>query len=217
MALVFGFLGYLRISNLAPPPPPTAKCLDPARHSSWLDVKPSKEGILLDLKWTKALQTQRGFTTIPMAALQDKRICPVSTWDLYRHMLPWVTPDSSTPLLLTTALPVRKVISASSLHAIFHRATDTAGLSAKHYTPHSLRRGGAFSVFRQASPWSTSRSMELGHPIRSTNTCFSIRNSRHPWPKPSKLSSPPTTPSKASTTCCPGKATTCCPRKATTY
>ena len=35
VALVFGFLGYLRISNLAPP---TAKSFDPARHSSWADV-----------------------------------------------------------------------------------------------------------------------------------------------------------------------------------
>ena len=50
VALVFGFLGYLRISNLAPP---TAKSFDPAR----VDVKPSKEGILQDLKWTKTLQT----------------------------------------------------------------------------------------------------------------------------------------------------------------
>ena len=36
---------YLRISNRAPP---TAKSLDPARHSSWADVRPGKEGLLLD-------------------------------------------------------------------------------------------------------------------------------------------------------------------------
>ena len=52
VALVFGFLGYLRISNLAPP---TAKSFDPTRHSSWADVKPGKEGLLLDPKWTKTL------------------------------------------------------------------------------------------------------------------------------------------------------------------
>ena len=140
VALTFGFLGYLKISNLAPPPPPP-ESFDPARHSSWTDFKQCKEGILLDLKWTKRLQTHRGVTTIPMAALQDKRICAVSTWNLYRHMLPWVIPDSSTPLLLTTALPVGKDISTSALHAMFHRAAESARLSAKHYTPHSLRRG----------------------------------------------------------------------------
>ena len=127
VALVFGFLRYLRIFNLAPP---TAKSFDPPRHSSWADVKLGKE--------TETLQTQRGVTTIPMAALQDKRICPVSTWDLYRHMLPWVTPDSATPLLLTTAPLVAKVISASTLRAMFHKAAESAGLSAKQYTPHSF-------------------------------------------------------------------------------
>ena len=64
VALIFGFLGYLRISNLAPP---TAQSFDPARHSSWADVRPSKQGILFDLKWTKTLQTQRGVTTITIS------------------------------------------------------------------------------------------------------------------------------------------------------
>ena len=84
----------VRIPGLPPRTPPTAKSFDPARHSSWADVKPGKEGLLLDLKWTKTLQTQRGITTFPMAALQDKQICAVSTWELYRHMLPWVTPTA---------------------------------------------------------------------------------------------------------------------------
>ena len=115
------------------------KSFNPARHSSWADVKPCKEGLLLDLKLTKTLQTQQGVTTIPIAAVQDKRIYPISSWELFRHMLPWFTPDSSTPLLLTTAPPVGKVISASTFRAMFHRAS----LSAKQYTPHSLRCGGA--------------------------------------------------------------------------
>ena len=149
VALVFGFLGYLRISNLAPP---TAKSFNPARHSSWADIRRGKEGLLLDLKWTKTLQTQQGVTTIPMAALQDKRICPVSTWELYCHMLPWITPDSSTPLLFTTALSVGKAISASTLRAMFHREADSAGLSTKHYTPHGLRRGGASFCFQAGVP-----------------------------------------------------------------
>ena len=106
----------------------------------------------LDLKWTKTLQTQRSVTTIPLAALQDRRICPASTWELYWHKLHWITPDSSTPLLLTTAPPVGKVISASTLRAMFHRAADSAGLSNKHYTPHSLWRGGASFCFQVSDP-----------------------------------------------------------------
>ena len=54
VALVFSFRGYLKISNLAPS---TAQSFDPARHSSWADVRPCKQGLLLALKWTKTLQT----------------------------------------------------------------------------------------------------------------------------------------------------------------
>ena len=149
VALVFGFLGYLRISNLAPP---TAQSFDPAWHSFWADVRPCKQGLLLDLKWTKTLQIQQGVTTIPLVALLDNRICPVATWQLYHHMLPWIPPDRATPLLLTTAPPVGKSISASTLRAMFHRAADAAGLSSKRYTPHSLRRGGASFCFQAGVP-----------------------------------------------------------------
>ena len=145
VALLFGFLGYLRISNLAPP---TAQSFDPARHSCWADVRPCKQGILFDLKWTKTLQTQRGVTTIPLASLEDNGICQSATWTLYRRVLPWITPDKSTPLLLTTAPPVGKTISASTLRAMFHRAAQAAGLADKRYTPHSLRRGGASFCFQ---------------------------------------------------------------------
>ena len=141
VALVFSFLGYLRISNLS-----TAQSFDPARHSSWADVRPCKQGILLDLKCTKTLQTKRGVTTIPLAALEDNRICPSAT------MLPWITPDKTTPLLLTTAPPVGKTISASTLRVMFHRAAQAAGLADKHYTPHRLRRGGASFCFQAGVP-----------------------------------------------------------------
>ena len=145
VALVFGFLGYLRISNMAPP---TAQSFDATRYSSWAYVRPCKQGLLLDLKWTKTLQAQHRETTIPLTALLDQRICPVAAWNLYRHMLPGVIPSKTTPLLLTTAPPVGKTI----FRAMFHRATQAAGLTDKNYTPHSLRRGGASFCFQAGVP-----------------------------------------------------------------
>ena len=64
----------------------------------------------------------------------------------------WVIPDSLTPLLLTTAPPVGKVISASTLCAMFHRAAESARLSPKHYTPHSVRCGGNSFYFQAGVP-----------------------------------------------------------------
>ena len=131
--------------------PPTAQSFDPTRHTSWADVRPCEQGLLLDLKWTKTLLAQHGMTTIPLSSLSDQRICPVAAWDLYRHMLPGISPSRTTPLLLTTAPPIGKTISASTLRAMFHRATLAAGLSDKSYTPHSLRVGELLSVFRLES------------------------------------------------------------------
>ena len=148
VALVFGFLGYLRISNMTAP---TAQSFDPTRHTSWADVRPCEQGLLLDLKWTKTLQAQHGVTTIPLSSLSDQRICPVAAWDLYRHMLPGISPSRTTPLLLTTAPPIGKTISASTLRAMFHRATLAAGLSDKNYTPTAFV-GELLSVFRLESP-----------------------------------------------------------------
>ena len=147
---MFSFLGYLRISNLAPP---TARSFNPARHSSWADVRPCNQGLLLDLKWTKTLQTQHGVTTIPLAALQDQRICPLATWNLYKHMLPWVVSSRTTPILLTTAPPVGKTISASTLRAMFHRAIQAAGLADKNYTPTAFGEGELLSASRLESLW----------------------------------------------------------------
>ena len=106
VALVFGFLGYLRISNMTPP---IAQSFDPTRHTSWADVRPCEQGLLLDLRWTKTLQAQHGVTTIPLSSLSDHRICPVAAWNLYRHMLQASAPaephHSCSPLLLQLVRP----------------------------------------------------------------------------------------------------------------
>ena len=67
-------------------------------------------------------------------------------------MLPGISPSRTTPLLLTTAPPIGKTISASTLRAMFHQATLAAVLSDKNYTPHSLWRGGASFCFQAGVP-----------------------------------------------------------------
>ena len=53
IALIFGYLGYLRASNLAPN---SKREFDPSRHTTRADVWPTSDGILLSLGWTKTLQ-----------------------------------------------------------------------------------------------------------------------------------------------------------------
>ena len=122
---------------------PTAQSFDPTRHTSWADVRPCEQGLLLDLKWTKTLQAQHGVTTIPLSSLSDQRICPVAAWDLYRHMLPGINPSRTMPLLLTTAPPIGKTISASTPQGHVPSGHTYCGSLRQELHPHSLRRGGA--------------------------------------------------------------------------
>ena len=74
VALTFGYFGYLRVSNLAPE---TVTSFDPTRHTTWADVRPEKEGIILGMKWTKTLQARRGATPIPLPEMGNTTVCPV--------------------------------------------------------------------------------------------------------------------------------------------
>ena len=102
VALVFGFFGFLRLSNLAPP---TVGQFDPTRHTSWDDILPSREGIIIKLKWTKTMQSVKGSSPVPLPALLGSSVCPRAVWEEYTTHLPSVSYSSSTPLLLTTSVP----------------------------------------------------------------------------------------------------------------
>ena len=101
VALTFGFFGYLRISNLAPP---TAHEFDQTRHTTVAEVFLRNEGLVLSLKWTKTRQRERNPVAVPLPALGDSPLCPFKAWRVYNNILRLqnteVTPD--TPLLLTT-------------------------------------------------------------------------------------------------------------------
>ena len=149
VALLLGYSGYLRISNLAPP---TMDQFDATRHTSWADVTPSKHGIMIALKWTKSLQAQKGTTPVPIPALKGSPLCPLQAWEEYTNALPGIEPTPNTPLLLTTSPIPGRIISVSVLRAMFSRTAGEAGLESKGYTPHSLRRGGATYSFTKGVP-----------------------------------------------------------------
>ena len=73
VALIFGFMGYLRVSNLAPS---SLSEFDHTRHTTWGDITESKGGIMLKLKWTKTRQTETEAAPIPLPALKDSELCP---------------------------------------------------------------------------------------------------------------------------------------------
>ena len=149
VALVFGFLGYLRVSNLAPN---TLSDFDDTRHTTWNDVTDGEGGIMLTLKWTKTRQAITEGAPIPLPLIRDSELCPVLTWREYTLRLADIPVSSNSPLLLTTSDPRGRVITVPALRGLLRRAAEVAGLSHCNYTPHSLRRGGASFSFRAGVP-----------------------------------------------------------------
>ena len=164
---MFGYLGYLRVSNLAPA---SAAEFDPSRHTTREDVLHSKQGILLSIKWTKTRQAAVFTAPVPLPALGTNPLCPLTIWREYEEVLSHMSLSPNAPLLLTATGPPGRTVTIPILRALLRRAAHLADLSSFHYTPHSLRRGGPHLVMCPASPWNILSSTGHGHLTLSTNT-----------------------------------------------
>ena len=103
VALSFGYLGYLRVSNLAPN---SENSFDPTRSTTWGDIWPSRDGIIVALKWTKTRQTNMDRVTVPLPALGASEFCPLRIWRCYTPEVSDLCLAPSDPLLLSTVHPV---------------------------------------------------------------------------------------------------------------
>ena len=92
-ALLLGFLGFLRISNVAPP---TRKAFNHTRHTTIKDVFIKKRKVVVKLKWSKSLQVgPHKFVVLPQ--LTGHALDPVKALQhLFAHAH---TLKSSAPLL----------------------------------------------------------------------------------------------------------------------
>ena len=151
VVLTFGFIRYLRVSNMAPP---TAAAFDETRHSTVADLQIREEGLVMSLKWTKSRQTNRLPVAVPLPSLGDTLLCPLKAWYKYRAFLDLArvntTPQS--PLLLTTDEPAGRVVTIPMIRKLFKKAASLAHLDHAGYTPHSLRRGGATFSYHGGVP-----------------------------------------------------------------
>ena len=140
LGFIFGFLGFFRVSNLAPP---KSSKFDRTRHTTWADISTSPLGVVVSLKWTKSRQHALHPVSIPLPALGSSPLCPLQAWEEYVRALGSFTPSLDSPLLLSTGDNAGTIITIPQFRATFHRVAALAGLADCGYTPHSLRRGGA--------------------------------------------------------------------------
>ena len=149
IVLIFGFIGYLRISNLAQN---TFNDIDVTRNTTWGDIWPSEDGIIFSLKWSKTRQCNINRVSIPMPALGQSELFPLRAWREYSTKLVGVNVSQDSPLLMSTVHPVGRPITVSIVRAFLRRDAEAAGLSSFAYTPHSLHRGGASCSFNLGVP-----------------------------------------------------------------
>lgn len=145
-ALLFGFFGFLRRSNIAPY---AGQTFDPSRHTCRGDVISHAPGLILILKWSKTLQTHDHQFLIPLPRLAASNpLCPVRAFADMCKVCP--TRSSNQPLftLPRSAAPSGKLLTSNLLAVIFKQLLLACGLNAAFYSLHSLRRGGATSSFR---------------------------------------------------------------------
>ena len=184
VGILFGFFGYLRVSNLA-----QARLTDwdPSRHPTWADVATSSEGVILSLRWSKTRQHSQDPVAIPMAALGSSPLCPLRAWVEYRLALESTPFTAPVPLLVSTSCPIGSPVTIPQFRAALHRVAAAAGLSSRGYTPHSLRRGSATFSYQAG--------VQVGH-IKTHGTWLSNAVNAYLQPQP-KLDTP--------VTCCFGR------------
>ena len=144
VALSFGYFGFLRGSNLAPP---TKGGFDPTRHTTVGDVVPQESGLHVKIKWAKNMQVAVNSTFVPLPDLSGSVLNPTAIWVKYVNHLNLQPTDRSAPLLQYVDSGGKlSLVTLPRLRAMLNTALLACGLKSRGYSLHSLRRGGATLV-----------------------------------------------------------------------
>ena len=147
VALLFGYYGFLRQSNIAPRAP---HLFSPRQDTCRGDVLFAPPGLVLVLRWTKTLQRGDRAHMVPLPARPGHPLCPRAAYQQLLQHTPTISPNH--PLLQVPAAAsaplARRCVTSSQLTAALKILLRSAGLPRSSYTLHSLRAGGATDAHR---------------------------------------------------------------------
>ena len=147
VALLLGYYGFLRQSNLAPRTPAS---FDPKRDTCRGDVLFQPPGLIVILKWSKTLQRGEKAHLVPLPARPNHPLCPLAAYQALLHHTPTLSPNH--PLLQVPAPPgaplSARCVTTGQLAQGLHTALLAAGHQPSDYSLHSLRAGGATDAHR---------------------------------------------------------------------
>ena len=140
-AILCGFLGFLRQSNLAPR---KAGSFDPTRNTCRGDIIVQKPGqcLLVIIKWTKTIQTMDSSVLLPIPTLPGSHMDPLAAFKDMVTAVP--TKAANDPLLMIpSASGGHHTMSIDTLRQCFKQLLITIGADHTAFSLHSLRRGGS--------------------------------------------------------------------------
>ena len=144
VALLLGYFGMFRVSNLAPK---SAVLFDPSRHTCRGDLLLKPPGLLVLLKWSKTLQTANITPLIPVPHLPAHPLDPVQAVSDMFTASPTLYPDQ--PLLTYNVAGRPITVTIDMLAHLLKELLTVMGVAPGLYTFHSLRRGAASTAFHQ--------------------------------------------------------------------
>ena len=137
MSFILGFLGLLRVSNLAVG---VNGAVDKSRHTLFQDCKLTKSSLTIHLKWSKG--NQLGTDVISLPKMKQPLICPVENRQTYLDSLTPVSHQPDWPWFVHQQAGHIFWPSCDDVRLLHARVWEIENLTAAAYTLHSLRRGG---------------------------------------------------------------------------
>ena len=132
-----GFVGFLRLSNLAPH---SLTTFDHSRHLTGQDLFFSKEFVKILVKWTKTMQNRDAVQVICLSKLTNPVICPYKGLKALTKMYPMSTVTSLFQIHGNTSW---QPLTDSKVRKCLKTINVSLGLNPHFFTFHSFRRSGA--------------------------------------------------------------------------
>jgi integrase len=145
MAMLLGFLGMFRISNVANI---SFKQFDCKKHFTRGDIQLTQQCLKIILKWSKTLQNYTQGAEVTLPALQSSQLCPVQTFQILQHNFPV---PYNYPLLSYKSGTRAHMFTRSMLQKMLKQAALKCNIQ-HQISFHILRRSAASLAFASGVP-----------------------------------------------------------------
>ena len=140
------FLGFFRLSNLAPH---SFSAFDFTRHLAGGDIFFDKNMVKILVKWSKTIQTRDQVKIISLPCLGRNPVCPYAALNALYH---FYNPAANEPLFQFTYPIGWKVWIDSKIRKTLSLINKKLHLSPQFFTFHAFRHSGAFLAFNANVP-----------------------------------------------------------------